>query len=150
VARSEVELEREALAEGLDFDVGVVFGLEREETHVAAFPVGQELDVVPREMRIEKGLTGRDDDRTTRGKRRYDLGLSGRDRLDGPEELEMRGSDLRDDSHIRSGDRAEFRHLAGAPGAHLADHQFGLRGRPRECQRKPDLVVQALLGGDRA
>ena len=78
------------------------------------------------------------------------LGLRARDVLDAAEQLEMDGRDRRDDPDMRPRDLGEVADLARAAHRHLGDDDFGVGLDPAERQRQADLVVEAVLGRDRA
>ena len=121
-------------------------GREVGERDVAALTEAVDLDVGPRQVRLEVGLVGRDDGRPARRQRLDQLRLRLRDALDRAEELEVDGADRRDDPHVRPRDLAELGDLPEAAHAHLDDRDLGVRLELAERQRKADLVVLASLG----
>ena len=65
-----------------------------------------------------------------------------------PNSSRCAGPTLVDDADVGRGDLAELGDLAEPTHAHLDDHDLGVVLDPAERQRKPDLVVLTLLGGD--
>ena len=59
-----------------------------------------------------------------------DLGLGLDDRVEGPEQLEVHGPDVRDRGHVGLGDVAELGDLAHPPHRHLHDEQSRSRAAP--------------------
>jgi hypothetical protein len=99
-------------------------------------------------VRLEQRLVGHDR-HAALGQRGDDLRLRLRHLLDRAEQLEVDGADARDDADVRPGDGTEFRDLAEAAHAHLADDDLRVGLDARERHRQADLVVVTALSGDR-
>ena len=79
------------------------------------------------------------------GKRRDGFRVGLRDALDGPDELEVLGPDVRDHDHVRPRDRAERGDLAEPAHPHLRDEDLRVGLEPQHGERQADLVVEAPL-----
>jgi hypothetical protein len=108
-----------------------------------------DVDVAAPEIRLELSA-----------ERRHHCGAPGRkrgncfcvrlsDALDRAEELEMFGTDVRNDDDVRARDLAERGDLAETAHPHLRHEHPGLRLEPADGERNADLIVEAALGEDR-
>ena len=90
------------------------------------------------------------DDGGAAGRKRFDrLRVRRRDVLDGAEQLEVLGADVRDDDDVGARDGAQRRDLAEAAHPHLRHEYLRVGLQPAHRQRKPYFVVETAFGGDR-
>ncbi len=102
-----------------------------------------------REVRLEQRLVSGDDGGTAGRQRLDQLGLRAGDVLDGPDELQVHGRDVRDQAEVGPRERGKPGDLAEAAHPHLDDADLGLRLDPGERERDAELVVVVPLGSDR-
>ena len=88
-----------------------------------------ERDVVAGRGTARAPPRARDDGGAARGERRDRLRVRLGDALDGAEELEVLGPDVRDDDDVRARDRAEGGDLAETAHPHLDDQDHASRAR---------------------
>ena len=108
-----------------------------------------DVDVAAPEIRLELSAARRHNRGASCRKRRDRLRIRLGDMLDRAEELEMLGTDVRNDDDVRARDLAERGDLAEAAHPHLRHEHPGLRLEPADGERQADLVVEAALGEDR-
>src|SRR5438046_539146 len=120
-------------------DGSAVFGVRVGRTDVDDVEaVAIDLEV----RRHDRGTVGR--------KCRDELALREAHSLDRLDELEVHGTDVRDDADLRARDRGQVRDLAEAAHRELEDADLRVGLEPAERQRNADLVVEARLRRDRA
>ena len=107
-----------------------------------------DVDVTSSEVRLELRAERRHHRGASCRKRGDRLRIRLGDTLDRAEELEMLGTDVRDDSDVRARDLAECGDLAETAHPHLRDEHSRLRLEPAYGERQPDLVVEAALRED--
>src|SRR5439155_19531535 len=91
------------------------------------------------------------DDRCPAGGQGVDkLALRAHEARNRVDELEVNGTDVRDDSDLRPSDLCKRGDLSEAAHRELQDADLGVLLEPAERERHADLVVVAGFGGDRA
>ena len=108
-----------------------------------------DVDVAAPEIRLELSAERRHHRGAPCRKRRDRFCVRLSDALDRAEELEMLGTDVRNDDDVRARDLAERGDLAETAHPHLRHEHPGLRLEPADGERQADLVVEAALGEDR-
>ncbi len=109
--------------------------VEAADRHVVACQIGLERP------------SRRHDRHAARGKCRDRLGVRLRDALDGAQQLEVLGADVRDDGDVGPGDRGQVGDVARLARAHLVDGETCVFGRVQHRQRQADLVVAVARVG---